>query len=97
MHAFASCLRLLATGRVEWPSGYATRRGVVWSCWRGDGTGAGDCFDGSLTERLAAGDNLEDAVRYANSAAALSTTGHGAIAPIPKKEQVWRLLDSCRE
>ncbi|TFW15796.1 sugar kinase [Duganella callida] len=53
-----------------------------------DATGAGDCFDGSLLARLAAGDSLADAVRYANTAAGLSTLGHGAVAPIPTADQV---------
>lgn len=57
-----------------------------------DATGAGDCFDGALVARLAAGDNLEQAARYANVAAALSTTGYGAIAPIPVREQVLSRL-----
>jgi 2-dehydro-3-deoxygluconokinase len=53
-----------------------------------DATGAGDCFDGSLVARLAVGDSLLDAVRYANVAAAISTTGYGAIAPIPRQADV---------
>jgi len=53
-----------------------------------DATGAGDCFDGALVARLALGDDLLDAVRYANVAAALSTTGYGAVAPIPRQEEV---------
>jgi 2-dehydro-3-deoxygluconokinase len=53
-----------------------------------DATGAGDCFDGSLLARLAAGDALGDAVRYANVSAGLSTLGHGAVAPIPSAAQV---------
>jgi 2-dehydro-3-deoxygluconokinase len=53
-----------------------------------DATGAGDCFDGSLVARLAVGDSLQDAVRYANVAAAISTTGYGAIAPIPRQADV---------
>lgn len=53
-----------------------------------DATGAGDCFDGSLVARLAAGESLLDAVRYANVAAAISTTGYGAIAPIPHQADV---------
>jgi len=57
-----------------------------------DATGAGDCFDGSLLARLAAGDELADAVRYANAAAALSTLGHGAVAPIPTAAQVRAAL-----
>lgn len=48
-----------------------------------DATGAGDCFDGSLLARLVAGDTLAQAVAYANVSAALSTQGHGAVAPIP--------------
>ncbi|MBP1203890.1 2-dehydro-3-deoxygluconokinase [Duganella sp. 1411] len=57
-----------------------------------DATGAGDCFDGSLLARLAAGDALADAVRYANVSAALSTLGHGAVAPIPTAERVRAAL-----
>jgi 2-dehydro-3-deoxygluconokinase len=57
-----------------------------------DATGAGDCFDGSLLARLAAGDALPDAVRYANASAALSTQGHGAVAPIPVAAQVRAAL-----
>lgn len=57
-----------------------------------DATGAGDCFDGSLLARLAAGDALADAVRYANAAAGLSTLGPGALAPIPTAAQVRAAL-----
>jgi 2-dehydro-3-deoxygluconokinase len=53
-----------------------------------DATGAGDCFDGTLLARLAAGDDLDTAVRFANVAAALSTTGYGAVAPIPDQATV---------
>jgi 2-dehydro-3-deoxygluconokinase len=60
-----------------------------------DATGAGDCFDGSLLARLAAGDSLLDAVRYANVAAALSTQGWGAIEPIPHAGQVRTALDAA--
>jgi 2-dehydro-3-deoxygluconokinase len=57
-----------------------------------DATGAGDCFAGALAARLTAGDTLMDAARYANAAAALTTTGFGAVAPIPHAEQVLSLL-----
>jgi len=53
-----------------------------------DATGAGDCFAGNFLARLAAGDAPADAVRWANVAAALSTTGFGAVAPLPRPEQV---------
>lgn len=53
-----------------------------------DATGAGDCFAGSLLARLAAGDAMLDALTYANAAAALTTTGFGAVAPIPRPAEV---------
>ncbi len=57
-----------------------------------DATGAGDCFAGALLARLVAGDSFWDASRFANAAAALTTTGYGAVAPLPRPEQVWALL-----
>jgi 2-dehydro-3-deoxygluconokinase len=57
-----------------------------------DGTGAGDTFCGSFLARLCAGDSPEEAGRYAACAAALSTEGYGAVAPIPRAEQVRRAL-----
>ncbi len=57
-----------------------------------DATGAGDCFCGATLARLAAGDTLAEAARYANAAAALSTTGFGAVAPLPRPEAVQGLL-----
>lgn len=61
-----------------------------------DATGAGDCFDGALLARLAAGDGLADAARYANAAAALTTTGFGAVAPLPATDAVRRVLAAAR-
>lgn len=58
-----------------------------------DATGAGDCFGGSFIARLAAGDDPFEAARYANVAAALSTTGYGAVAPIPSAEAVLARLE----
>ena len=48
-----------------------------------DATGAGDCFDGAFAARVLAGDDPFRAARYANVAAALATTGFGAVAPLP--------------
>jgi 2-dehydro-3-deoxygluconokinase len=61
-----------------------------------DATGAGDCFCGACLARLAAGDSLWDAARYANAAAALSTTGFGAVAPLPRPGAVKALLAAVR-
>jgi 2-dehydro-3-deoxygluconokinase len=57
-----------------------------------DATGAGDTFNGSFLARLIAGDAPLDAARYANAAAALSTTGYGAVAPIPGPAEVYKFL-----
>lgn len=57
-----------------------------------DATGAGDCFAGALLARLAAGDTLDQAARIANVAAALSTLGHGAVAPLPTLAAVHAAL-----
>ena len=57
-----------------------------------DATGAGDCFAGSVVARMAMGDLMLDAVRYANAAAALTTTEFGAITAIPRREAVKAFL-----
>lgn len=53
-----------------------------------DATGAGDCFSGAFLSQVVKGASLEDALKYANCAAALTTTGYGAVAPIPTQQQV---------
>lgn len=59
-----------------------------------DATGAGDTFGGALLARLVAGDDLEDAARYAAVASALSTEGYGAVDPIPHAAQVRAAMQS---
>ena len=57
-----------------------------------DATGAGDTFDGAfLAEWLVHGDPFR-AAAYANAAAALSTLGHGAVAPMPRRARVEEFL-----
>ena len=58
-----------------------------------DATGAGDCFDGAFAARIVAGDDPFAAARYANAAAALATTGFGAVAPLPRDGDVCALLE----
>lgn len=57
-----------------------------------DATGAGDVFAGTFLAELAAGRDAFAAAAYANAAAALSTTGYGAVAPIPRRADVETLL-----
>ena len=57
-----------------------------------DATGAGDCFDGAfLTEYVRRGDPFA-AARFANVAAALSTLGYGAVAPLPRRADVEAVM-----
>jgi len=61
-------------------------------CRMVDATGAGDTFGGAfLAEYLRTGDPFR-AAAYGNAAAALSTQGHGAVAPMPRRSQVEAFL-----
>jgi ribokinase len=57
-----------------------------------DTTGAGDCFCGALAQALATDPDLPAAVRFAVTAAALSTTGPGARGALPDAAAVSALL-----
>ena len=57
-----------------------------------DTTGAGDAFCGALAARLAAGDDLQEAVRWAAAAGALATTVVGAVPAQPKAQAIKQLL-----
>ena len=67
-----------------------------FACTPVDATGAGDTFGGAFVARLVAGDSLRDAGRYAAAAAALSTEGYGAVAPIPRAAEVRAALEAGR-
>jgi ribokinase len=53
-----------------------------------DTTAAGDVFNGALAVAIAEGKNLEEAVMFANTAAALSVTKMGAQASAPTRHEV---------
>ncbi|UNS95343.1 sugar kinase [Streptomyces tubbatahanensis] len=59
-----------------------------------DATGAGDTFDGAFAARLLAGATPLEAARYAVIAAALTTTGFGAVDPIPHRGTVAENLET---
>ncbi|HYN59134.1 MAG TPA: sugar kinase, partial [Rubrivivax sp.] len=66
-------------------------------CRTVDATGAGDTFGGVFVARLVAGDGLLAAGRHAAVAAALSTEGFGAVAPIPTAEATRQALQRAKE
>lgn len=62
-----------------------------------DTVGAGDTFCGNLGARLAAGDDLVAAARFASAAAALSVTVPGAEPSLPTADAVRGLLAAAPE
>ena len=58
-----------------------------------DMTGAGDTFDGAFVVNWLRGMDLSECVRFANAAGALTTTGLGAVTPIPRRAEVEKLLN----
>lgn len=59
-----------------------------------DTTGAGDCFFGFLLAAMAAGKQMEDALREASAAAAIQVTRRGAAAAVPDRATVDDFLAS---
>jgi len=57
-----------------------------------DTTAAGDSFSGALCARLAAGDELHTALRFAAAAGALCATKAGAVPSIPTRAAIESLL-----
>lgn len=58
-----------------------------------DTTAAGDTFIGALAAKYAAGETLQDGLRYATAASALTVSGAGAQSSIPLEAQVLAFLE----
>jgi len=63
-----------------------------WPVTAIDATAAGDTFDGAFLAEIMEGRDPFAAAAYANAAAALSTTGYGAVKPIPTRAEVSAFL-----
>ena len=59
-----------------------------------DTTAAGDTFNAGLAVALAEGKPIEEAIPFANAAAAISVTRMGAQASAPNRAEVDALLAS---
>ncbi len=51
-------------------------------------TGAGDAFNGAMAAALSEGKALEEAIRFANAAAALSVNRHGTADSMPSRSEI---------
>lgn len=61
-----------------------------------DTTGAGDTFCGALAVKLAAGEDVENALRFANRAAAVTVQRRGAQVSIPTSDEVEKYFCAKR-
>jgi ribokinase len=59
-----------------------------------DTTAAGDVFNGAFTYAIAKGEEIENAIRYANAAATLSVTRMGAQPSIPTADEVLKFIST---
>jgi len=53
-----------------------------------DMSGAGDTFDGAFVAAYLAGRPVDACLRFANAAAAITTTGLGCVAPVPRLKEI---------
>jgi ribokinase len=56
-----------------------------------DTTAAGDAFNGAFAYSLANGAEVEEAIRFANTAASFSVTRKGAQSSMPSMKEIWTL------
>lgn len=76
---------MMATQEGSW-------RFAPWPVRVVDATGAGDTFVGAFLTAWARGCPPAESAEFANAAAALATTGPGAVVPIPRRSDVEALL-----
>ncbi|VEH65056.1 ribokinase [Rodentibacter pneumotropicus] len=57
-----------------------------------DTTAAGDTFNGGFVTALLEGQSFEEAIRFAQAAAAISVTRQGAQSSIPTKQETLAFL-----
>lgn len=62
-----------------------------------DSTAAGDAFNGGLAVRLAAGDDIRSAMRYASACGALTTMRRGSLPSLPSANEVEQFLKEHTE
>lgn len=85
---------LLATREhAQGPEGVSIQRFPPYKVNSVDMSGAGDTFDGAFVVAYLLGWPLERCTRFANAAAALTTTGLGCVTPVPGRTEIEALMD----
>lgn len=82
---------------VEYFSGDTKRKVRAFSVEAKDTTGAGDTFNGALAMKIAGEAPLEEAILFANAAAAISVTKVGAQGGMPDRKEVENFLMGQRD
>jgi 2-dehydro-3-deoxygluconokinase len=59
-----------------------------------DTTGSGDAFDGAWVTATLEEWNIRRRAKFANAVGAITATGLGAVAPIPRREQALKLMET---
>ncbi|GFE62966.1 PfkB family carbohydrate kinase [Litoreibacter roseus] len=77
---------------VAWVEGDHVRQMPAFKVDVKDTLGAGDVWHGAFALNLSEGAVIEEAIRFANAAAALKCTGHGGRKAAPNREQVEQFL-----
>ena len=75
---------------VCWCSAAGTRWFPAWKVKAVDTVGAGDCFSGTFAATVADGKSIEQAIRFAITAASICVTRPGAQASIPKRREILK-------
>jgi len=90
----AVVLKQGAAGCTLFPAGRPPVRLPGWAVDAVDTTGAGDAFAGAFVAAWLAGSGFEEAAALANAAGALTTTGLGAVTPIPDRQAVAAFIQT---
>lgn len=61
-----------------------------------DTTAAGDVFNGALAIAIAENNSLDEAIQFANAAAAVSVTRIGAQPSAPIREEIEGMIKRCK-
>lgn len=87
-------LKLGETGAMFWDGRQAVES-QAFEVEAVDTTGAGDAFNGALAAQLASGQPMDEALRFANAAAAISVTRPGAQPSMPYRLEVDEFLSAA--